>query len=166
MTKINPNDKFPIHFKEFIIELNKYKVEYILIGGYAMGAYGHIRSTNDLDIFINATESNVDRMMQACIGYGIPKESIQKDMFLVQKMIGIGQPPLRIEVLKKLDVVDFKYAYQRVHKKNVDGVAINVVDLDDLILLKKAAVKGRDKARDSEDLSFLQKLKAKLRSKD
>lgn len=52
------------------------------------------------------------------------------------------------------------------HKKNVDGVAINVVDLDDLILLKKAAVKGRDKARDSEDLSFLQKLKAKLRSKD
>ena len=159
------NNKFPTHFKDFIVELNKHKVEYMLIGGYALGVYGHIRATNDLDIYINATEENALKMVKACIDYGIPEESINNEMFLVQKMIGIGQPPLRIEILKKLDMVDFEYAFQRVKKTSVEGVSINVVDLDDLILLKKAAVKGRNKSRDVEDLSFLEKLKAKLRVK-
>lgn len=163
MSKVN--NKFPADFKEFIVELNKYKVEYMLIGGYALGVYGHIRATNDLDIYINATEENASKMVRACVDYGIPGESIEKDMFLVQKMIGIGQPPLRIEILKKLDIVDFKYAFQRAIKTTVDGIPINVVDLDDLIILKKAAIKGRNKSRDIEDLSFLEKLKARLRIK-
>lgn len=86
-------------------------------------------------------------------------------MFLVPKMIGIGRPPLRIEILKTLDTaVDFKYAFQRVENKKVDGLNINVIGLDDLILLKKAAKLRRSKARDSEDLSFLEKLKSKLSS--
>ena len=157
------NTKFPSHFIDFIIELNKHQVEYMLIGGYALGAYGHIRATNDLDIYINATEQNATKMVNACAAYGIPVESIQKEMFLVQKMIGIGEPPLRIEILKKLDAIDFMYAFQRVKKVDIDGISINVIDLDDLILLKKAAVKGRNRSRDIEDLSFLEKLKMKLR---
>ncbi len=137
----------------------------MLIGGYALGFYGHIRATNDLDIYINATEENALKMVKACVDYGIPGKSVNKEMFLVQKMIGIGQPPLRIEILKKLDIVDFKFIFQRAKRANVDGVSINVVDLDDLILLKKAAIKGRNKSRDIEDLSFLEKLKARLRVK-
>lgn len=138
----------------------------MLIGGYALGAYGHIRATNDLDIYINATEENALKMAKACIDYGIPPDSIKKEMFLVHKMIGIGEPPLRIEILKKIDVVDFQYAFQRAKKVKVDGISINVMDLDDLILLKKAAIKGRNKSRDTEDLSFLEKLKAKLNLKN
>ena len=65
-------------------------------------------------------------------------------MFLVPKMIGIGEIPLRIEIFKKLDVVDFEYAYQRAVKTVIDDLQINVVSLEDLILLKKAAVKGRN----------------------
>ena len=83
-------------------------------------------------------------------------------MFLVPKMIGIGEPPLRIEILKKLDTVDFNYAYERSELKKVDGLDIRVVGLDDLILLKRAAAQGRSKARDSEDLTFLEKLKSRL----
>ena len=159
------NTKFPKHFKDFIIELNKNNVEYMLIGGFALGVYGHIRATNDLDIYINATEENALKLVKACIDYGIPRDSVKKEMFLVQKMIGIGQPPLRIEILKKLDIIDFNYAYRRVRKATVDEVSINVMDIDDLILLKKAAIKGRSKSRDTEDLSFLEKLKAKLKIK-
>jgi len=134
----------------------------MLIGGYALGAYGYIRSTNDLDIYINATEENALKMLDACGDYGIPVDSIRKEMFLVPKMIGIGDPPLRIEILKKLDVVDFSYAFQRTKKVEVDGVLMNVVGLDDFILMKKAAVQGRNKSRDIEDLDFLEKLKINL----
>lgn len=159
------NTKFPKHFKDFILELNNSNVEYMLIGGYALGVYGHVRATNDLDIYVNATEENAQKLVIACVEYGIPHDSVKKEMFLVQKMVGIGQPPLRIEILKKLDVIDFKYAYQRIRKATVDGVSINVIDLDDLILLKKAAIKGRNKSRDTEDLSFLENLKIKFRAK-
>ncbi len=163
--KKNPNNRFPNHFKEFIEAINKYQVEYLLIGGYAMGVYGHYRGTGDLDIFINATHENAEKLVLACIDYGIPSESLKEEMFLVPKMIGIGNPPLRIEILKKLDTIDFTYAYQRSQSTKVDGVSIKTVSLDDLILLKKAAKDGRAQARDSDDLSFLEKLKSKLKKR-
>jgi predicted nucleotidyltransferase len=56
------------------------------------------------------------------------------------------------------------YAFERVKKVTVDDISINVVDLDDLIQLKKAAIKGHSNSRDSEDLSFLEKLKNKKQS--
>lgn len=133
----NPNNVFRSHFREFIEALNKNNVEYLLIDGYAVGAYGHIRSTGDLDIFINATEENADKAISACLDYGIPLAYLKKEMFLVPKMIGMGEIALRIEILKKLDVVDFNCAFQRAIVTVVDGLQINVVSLEDLILLKK-----------------------------
>ena len=160
------NNKLPFHFRDFLIVLNRHKVEYLLIGGYALGAFGHIRATADLHIFINATEKNAIKMMSACEQYGIPAEDLKKEMFLVPKMIGIGEPPLRIEILKKLDVVDFQYAFQRSSIIRVDEISINVVGLDDLILLKKAAIKDRNKSRGLEDLTFLEMLKNRLNTKN
>ena len=94
--------------------------------------------------------------------YGIASDSLKKEMFIVPKMVGIGEPSLRIEILKKLDIADFQYAYQRAKKIHVDDILINVIGLDDLILLKKAAIKDRKKSRDLEDLAFLQRLKMSL----
>ncbi|MEX2565101.1 MAG: nucleotidyl transferase AbiEii/AbiGii toxin family protein [Cyclobacteriaceae bacterium] len=162
---MNQNNRFPENFRSIIESLNKNMVEYLLIGGFAMGAYGHVRSTGDLDIFIHATKENAKRTIKACIDFGINKEDLKEEMFLVEKMIGIGMPPLRIEILKKLDTIDFKYAYQRAEIKNIDGLHIKVVSLDDLILLKEAAVRGRDKQRDREDLVFLKQLKEALNFK-
>lgn len=126
-----------------------------------MGAYGYIRGTGELDIFINSTEGNVERAIAACIAYGIPKATLTKEMFIIPKMVGIGEPPLRIEIPKKLDAVDFQYAFQRVVKTVVEGVQINIISLNDLILLKEAAIKEWDKPRDTEDLNYLLKLKTK-----
>jgi hypothetical protein len=79
-------------------------------------------------------------MVEACIDYGIPGELINKKMFLVQKMMGIGEPPMRVEILQEPDAIDFKYTFQRVKKVRVDGFLVNVLDLDDFILLRKATV--------------------------
>ena len=92
----NSNHFLPNHFREFVQQMNVLNVEYLLIGGYAMGAYGHIRATSDLDLFINATDENAEKMVQVCVKYGIPEGDIKMDMFLVPRMIGIGEPPLRI----------------------------------------------------------------------
>jgi len=89
----NSNTRFPEHFKEFIRELNRFQVEYMLIGGYALGAYGHVRGTDHLDIFINATEKNAQKMEEACSAYGIPDEALKPEMFLIPRMVVIGEPP-------------------------------------------------------------------------
>jgi predicted nucleotidyltransferase len=162
---MNLNNQFPENFYSFIKALNKHQVEYLLIGGFAMGVYGHVRSTGDLDIFIHATMENAKRAVKACLDFGIEEEDVKEEMFLVEKMIGIGMPPLRIEILKKLDTIDFTFAYQRVEIKKIGDLEIKVVSIDDLILLKQAAVKGRDKERDVEDLNFLRRLKETLQSK-
>jgi hypothetical protein len=52
-------------------------------------------------------------MVNASIAYGIPKEHLKTEMFVVPKMIGIGVPTLRMEILKKLYTVDFNYAAKR-----------------------------------------------------
>lgn len=135
----------------------------MLIGAYALGAYGHFRGTGGLDIFINATDENALKMIEACKAYGIDESTLSKDMFIVPQMVGIGELPFRIEILKKLDAIDFKYALERVKEFVIDGVNICVVDLNDLILLKEAAIKGRDKARDKEDLEFLNELKKNIK---
>lgn len=160
MQKID-NTKLPRDFKDFVLALNECNVEYILIGGYALGVYGHIRATSDLDIFINATKKNAEKMKNACIRFGIPIDQISDEMFLVQKMVRIGDLPFRIEILKKLDNVDFQYAFDRKVVSLVDGIKINAISLDDLILLKKAAIKDRSVARDKEDLNYLEDLKKK-----
>ena len=156
------NTQLPKDFREFLLALNEHQVEWVLIGGYAVGAWGYVRATGDLDIFINATQENAQRMRKACLTYGIPDEEITLDMFLVPQLVGIGEEPLRIEILKKLDTVDFSYVYARAEQTTVDGISVRVVGLDDFILLKHAATQGRDKARDSEDLLYLRKLKTTL----
>ncbi len=155
------NNLLPDHFREFVASLNEFHVEYLIIGGYALGAYGHLRGTNDLDIFIHATDENANKMISACSAYGIPKDTLSNEMFLVQKMIGIGDPPLRIEIIKDVGSIDFSYAYQRKRQKMVDGVMLNVIGIDDLILLKKNALRDRNSSRDQEDLNYLESLKNK-----
>lgn len=161
----NLNNQLPENFYSFIKSLNKHQVEYLLIGGFAMGVYGHVRSTGDLDIFVHATPENAKKAILACLDFGIEEEDLKEEMFLVEKMIGIGMPPLRIEILKKLDSIDFRFAFQRAEIKKIGDLEIKVVSLDDLILLKQAAVKGRDKDRDTEDLNFLRRIKEELQSK-
>ena len=55
-------------FKEFLKSLNLNRVEYLLIGGYAVGIYGHIRATNDLDVWVNISPENAARIDRALTG--------------------------------------------------------------------------------------------------
>jgi len=87
------NDHFPEHFRAYIEQLNLHGAEYLLIGGYAMGVYGRLRGTGDLDIYVNPTLENAERMRSATIAYGIPSESVEIGMFMVPRMVGMETRP-------------------------------------------------------------------------
>lgn len=68
-------------YKEMLQILQKYGVEYILVGAYAMAAYGYPRSTMDIDIWVNPVKSNSVKIYEALSEFGAPLREISKDTF-------------------------------------------------------------------------------------
>lgn len=77
---MNPNNRFPENFRSFIDALNQHTVEYLLIAGFAMGDYGHIRSMGDLDIFIHATNENAQGAIKSCADFANNEENLTTEI--------------------------------------------------------------------------------------
>jgi predicted nucleotidyltransferase len=141
-------------FEDFIRFLNQYKVDYMIVGGYAMAFHGRPRYTGDLDIWIDISESNAVKMLQVLKAFGFESLGFQKEDFLKENLINqIGYPPLRIDILTNIDGVSFEEAYTQKQIITIeDGLQANYISLNHLILNKKAS--GREK--DLIDVKTLQ----------
>ncbi len=85
--------EFPRDFKEFLQLLNSKKIEYLVIGGYAVGYHGYPRATGDMDIWIATNEQNAMKMVEALKEFGFDPPELQKEIFLKeQKVIRMGVP--------------------------------------------------------------------------
>jgi hypothetical protein len=139
-------------FKDFLKLLHSHKVEYLLVGGYAVGYHGYPRATGDMDIWIALDELNAEKTAKVLREFGMPQNEVSKDLFLEKdKIIRMGFPPVRIEVLTSASGVDFSKCYSRRKRVLIDKIPINLISLEDLRRNKKAS--GRHK--DLEDLEHL-----------
>jgi predicted nucleotidyltransferase len=145
-------------FEDFVALLNKHEVDYMIVGGYALAFHGKPRHTGDLDIWINISDENAQKMVKVINEFGMAALGMEKEDFLLQGGITqIGYPPLRIDILNEIDGVDFKDAFPNKLIIDVDGLPVNYIGLDDLI--KNKRVSGRK--QDISDLNELNKLKKK-----
>ena len=103
----------PPDFKDFLKLLNSKQVEYLLIGGYAVGYYGYARATADIDIWIAINPGNALKVVQAIHEFfGFQVEGATLELFLQKdKVARMGVPPFRIEVLTTISGVDFEECY-------------------------------------------------------
>lgn len=139
-------------FKDFLKSLNSHNVRYLLVGGYAVGVHGYPRATGDMDIWIEMSEANSKKVVSAFRDFGMPDEAISEDLFLeANKVIRVGEPPVRLEVITSASGVDFRECFSNREILEVDGIPINFISLEDLKKNKRAA--GRFK--DMEDLEHL-----------
>ena len=144
------------NFEDFVGLLNKHKVEYLIVGGYALAFHGKPRHTGDLDIWIDVSENNASKMVAVINEFGMESLGLQKEDFLETGGITqIGYPPLRIDILNQIDGIIFNEAYQNKLIIDIEGLMINYIGLDDLIKNKTAS--GR--SQDLTDLKTLRKLK-------
>ena len=134
-------------FKEFAELLNSNGVEYLVVGGYALAAYGHPRYTGDLDFWIGADEANAERVLAALAQFGFGALAVTKeDLTAPAQVIQLGYPPGRIDLLTSIDGVEFAECYPRRLTVAVDGVALNFISLEDFKTNKKAVGRHRDLA--------------------
>ena len=132
--------------------LNASRVEYLLIGGYAVGYYGYSRTTLDMDIWIAVEPDNAKKMAAVMARFGFPKGAVDEKVFLEKgKILRLGLPPVRLEILTDISGVTFASCYSRRNQVTVDGIKVSLIGLDDLIQNKTAS--GRHK--DLDDLEHL-----------
>ena len=141
--------QLPQDFKEFLKLFNLKKVEYLVIGGYAVGYYGYPRPTGDLDIWISNAPDNAERAREALeeFGFTCPIDVLLND----NEVARMGIPPFRIEVLTTIDGVSFSECYSERVTADVSGVEMSLISLPRLKENKKAS--GRSK--DVTDLEYL-----------
>jgi predicted nucleotidyltransferase len=146
--------ELPSDFKEFLELLNANEVRYLLIGGFAVGLYGHPRTTNDIDIFVAGDEENARRLVKALTEFAFPANSISTKLFTEpNSLVEIGVAPVKIEILNFASGLEFEKAYSSRNFGMIEGVKVSMVSLEDLKVNKK--VSGRHK--DLDDLEQLEK---------
>ncbi len=134
-------------FKEFAALLNSNHVEYLIVGGYALAAYGHPRYTGDLDFWIGTGPANADKVLLALSQFGFAGMDISKqDLTTSDRVIQLGFPPGRIDLLTSIDGVDFVACYQRRLAFKLDGLDLNFIALEDFKTNKKATGRHKDVA--------------------
>jgi len=147
-------------FEDFVKLLNLHKVEYMVVGGYALAFHGKPRHTGDLDIWINISENNADRMLRVLKDFGLSAMGFKKEDFLKPGYISqIGYPPLRIDILNTIDGIEFNDAVKDMNQVEVEkDFIINFIGLNDFVKNKKATGRIQDLA-DIEEIKKMQGVK-------
>ena len=144
--------KFPPDFSEFLKSLTDHEVEFLLVGGFAVAIHGYPRATADMDVWIARNHENAARVVAALRAFGFDVPGLAAEMFeQTDRVVRMGEPPNRIELLTDIDGVAFDSCSRRSEITYVDGVPVPVISLSDLKINKRAC--GRPK--DLDDLENL-----------
>lgn len=145
----------PSDFKDFLKLLNSKQVEYLLIGGYAVGYHGYSRATADMDIWVAINPDNAQKIVEVISEFfGFQVEGATPELFLQEnKVARMGVPPFRIELLTTISGVRFAECYaERIVDKLEDDIEVNIISLKHLKINKKES--GR--LKDLNDLEHLE----------
>jgi predicted nucleotidyltransferase len=143
----------PPDFKEFLQFLNDEGVEYLLIGGWAVGVHGVIRYTQDMDVWVAASLQNGERIVRALERFGFTHGEASVELLMEPgNIVRMGFPPMRIEICNQIDGVVFAECYPRRIHTEIDGLQIPVISLEDLLANKRASNRLKDQA-DVESLT-------------
>jgi Nucleotidyltransferase of unknown function (DUF6036) len=130
----------------------KNDVKYLVIGGIAAVLYGVPRATFDLDVLIEPTIANAERLLRAMTDAGLGTASLTTVNEVLSKEITIFTDRIRLDVQTSTPGIIFEEAWARRVTMNYKGQVLEVVSLNDLIASKRAS--GRDV--DLEDVRILE----------
>jgi hypothetical protein len=134
-------------FKELLLAFNAHNVEYLIVGAHALAAYGHVRATKDLDLWLRPNQENANRVLQALSDFGAPLGDLTADDLSRKNTIfQIGVPPLRIDIITAIDGVEFADAWPDRVETVFGGVPAFVISRRHLITNKKISARLQDLA--------------------
>ena len=146
-------------FRDLFAAFNAAGVEYLVVGGHALAAHGHVRSTKDIDVWVRCDALNAARTHSAIRAFGAPVEDLTvEDLATPGIVFQIGVPPIRIDILTTISGVTFEEAWVARVASHYDDQPIQVLSREHLIQNKRAAGRLQDLAdveRLEKDLSSI-----------
>lgn len=157
-------------FKSFLLGLNSARVEYLLVGGFAVCYHGYLRPTRDLDIWTSTSRDNAEKISRLVSSWTQENQQFTPEQFEhPNRIIRIGIPTVNLEIVEPLlgqkakvlyqfqailseqieiltiqTGLDFKDCFKHRVVDQVDGIAINIISLKDLLTIKQAGNRPKD----------------------
>ncbi len=132
-------------FKDLLVAFAAHDVDYLVVGGYAVGFHARPRFTNDIDLWVGNSPANLARVRAALEDFGAPAAMLaQLESAFDEDVLWMGEPPLRIDVFKGLPAGDFSACLARRVRASWDGVSVSVISREDLIVIKRASGRPQD----------------------
>jgi hypothetical protein len=137
----------PRDFQDFLRLLTANEIRYVVIGGYAVAFHGYVRYTGNLDIFVELSLENAEKLSRALGEFGFDLPAVRPALFLRKgKIIRMGHEPMRLEILNEIDGVSFEECYRRRRIATLGTLRINFIAPPQLLKNKRATLRQKDLA--------------------
>lgn len=132
-------------YEEFLKLLNKNKVKYCIIGAYAVGFYGAPRYTKDIDILIEPTFENAEKIIKTIKEFGFKRINLKEQDFIKEKnIIQLGYEPIRIDIINFVSGCSFDEIWKNKKRGRYGKEKVNFIGLKQLIKIKKKLKRPSD----------------------
>lgn len=135
---------FDAHFLQFLELLSKHKVHFLLVGGHAVNLHGYPRTTGDMDIWVEPSNENAQKLVASIDEYGFDASPILDMDFTQMVVFNIGEAPAHIEIMNHISGVKFSEAFPKRQQVEVEGVSFSLIHLQDLRNNKRASARHKD----------------------
>jgi predicted nucleotidyltransferase len=138
----------PEDLRQLLLALNANGVEYLVVGGWAVGFYSDPRATKDIDLFIRSGVKNSEAVFRALADFGAPLVGLTAADFTDNptSVFQVGFSPVCADILQSIDAVDFDEAWKSRVELSLEGVAVSVISAAHLIQNKLASGRLQDLA--------------------
>ena len=133
--------------REFIALLNSHKVDYVIVGAFALAFHGRPRNTGYLDILVRCSHANAAKIESALQAFGFGRVGITAaDFAVANHIVQLGRPPHRIDLITSLTGVEFAEIWDSRVASDLDGLPVSFIGLDSFVKNKKATDRTQDRA--------------------
>jgi hypothetical protein len=142
-------------YKDILRAFVDEKVEFLLVGAYALAAHGYPRATMDMDLWVKRSSGNAEAVLHALRRFGAPLQNLSKaDLMENDTVFQIGVAPRRVDIITTASGLDFDDAYSNAVAVDIEGIEVRIPSVADLIRNKRASGRTKDLA-DAEALETL-----------
>ena len=143
-------------YEEILKLFNSHRVKYCIIGAFAVAFYARPRYTKDIDILIDSSPENAERIIRALAEFGFEDLDLSEDDLCQEgNIIQLGYEPLRVDIMTSLSGISFDQVWKNKVGADYGREKVYFIGLDDLIQTKKQSSRPQDKV----DLDLLIKAK-------
>jgi len=137
--------EFQQDFRDLLELFNKHKIDFIIVGAYALGFHGAPRYTGDLDVFVRPDPINARSIMQALNDFGFGSVGLTAADFEKEgKVIQLGFPPVRVDIITSITGVSWEKARSGRVKGQFGDLMVYFIGRDDFIENKRALGRKKD----------------------